>query len=458
MSRVLLVNPDIPMKRYLTQVELFPNGALLLLGTILKNEGHTVRIIHMMSDRVDLARLEETVKSFRPEIVGITSVTFQSRTLRETSKAVKRGNDRAKVVAGGPHISALISIDHPVSEDYPDIDYFVRGEGDYALSDIIEREPTSNIIVAESMSDLVTPPIDLDLIDIKKFTGAYPPGPRPEMFVMGSRGCPFGCTFCSRSVFGRNIRYREPSAVVDDAERLARDWNIKEVFFHDDTFNLNREWTEEVLHLIIARQLNKKLCFRTPCRVDRNLVDSDLLKLMKEAGFWLIFYGVESGSQTMLNRMHKDTTIDEITRAFRLTNEAGIKTEASFIIGLPGETNETIKSSIELWNEIKPDWCSFTRAVPFPGTELYQEAKRSGHLLFDPFDDIEVDKVLCRTTELTEGDIDRYAEMLGNMMLRKKLRQLVMNPANLVRVLRDLRNSKGVGRAVRRVLHGVGNE
>jgi len=451
MSKVLLVNPDIPMKRYLSQVEQFPNGALLQLGTILENEGHTVKVVHMMADGVNLKQLVQIVRIFRPEIVGLTAITFQSRTLRETSQAVKSVNKDIVIVAGGSHISALISMGYPVEEDYPDIDYFVGGEGEFIISEIVNgNQPTSNVLVAKLMNPLTSPPVDIGLVDINRFSGAYPPGSRPGMFVMGSRGCPFKCSFCSRSVFGNVVRYREPIAVVDDAERLARDWGIKEVFFQDDTFNLNRKWVEAILHLIIQRKLNKKLCFRTPCRVNKELIDLDLLKLMKEAGFWLIFYGVESGNQMMLDRMHKGTTVDEIKRAFRLTREAGIKTEASFIVGLPGETKGTIQDSFKLWKEIKPDWASFTRAIPFPGTELYTEAKKSGHLLIESFDDIEVDKVMCRTEALTGAEINIYAVILGNMVERAKLFQLVKNPIKFAAVANDIRRNGGIIRGIKR--------
>jgi len=451
MSRVLLINPYIPMKRYLTQAEQFPNGALLQLGTILQNEGHEVKLVHMMADKVDLLQLSEIVKDFNPEIVGLTAVTFQSRTLRETSKVVKDTNKDVIVVAGGSHISALISMGYPVVEDYPDIDYFVGGEGEFVLDEIIDKRPTSNIIVTKPMKPLTALPVNLNLVDINKFSGAYPPGPRPGMFVMGSRGCPFKCTFCSRSVFGNTVRYREPIAVVDDAERLMKDWGVREIFFQDDTFNMNRKWAEDILNLIIIKGLNKKLRFRTPCRVNKELIDLDLLDLMKEAGFWLIFYGVESGSQMMLDRMHKGTTVEEIKRAFKLTKEAGIKTEASFIVGLPEETVGTIRNSIDLYREIKPDWCSFTRAIPFPGTEFYTEAEQSEHLLIDSFDDIEVDKVMCRTDALTGEDIDRYAIMLGNMVTRKKLGQLLKNPIKFVTVLNDIRRDGGMKRGLKRI-------
>lgn len=451
MSGVLLINPYIPMKRYLTQVEQFPNGALLLLGTILENEGHKVKVVHMMADGVNLKQLAGIVKDFNPEIVGLTAVTFQSRTLRETSEAVKSANRDVVVVAGGSHISALISMGYSVALDYPDIDYFVRGEGEYILGDIINQKVLPKIINAKPLGILNSLPVNMGLVDINRFSGAYPPGPRPGMFVMGSRGCPYRCSFCSRSVFGNTVRYREPIAVVDDVERLAKDWGIREVFFQDDTFNVNRKWAEEILKLIIKRKLNKKLCFRTPCRVNSKLIDLDLLDMMKEAGFWLIFYGVESGSQVMLDRMNKGTTIDEIKKAFRLTQEAGIKAEASFIVGLPGETADTIQDSIKLYKEIKPDWGSFTRAIPFPGTELYREAKQLEHLLIDSFDDIEVDKVMCRTEALTGDDIDKYAMQLGNMVSREKLWQLLKNPIRLVTVINDIRSNGGIKRGIKKV-------
>ena len=171
---------------------------------------------------------------------------------------------------------------------------------------------------------------------------------------------------------------------------------------------------------------------------------------MKEAGFWLIFYGVESGSQMMLDRMHKGTKTQEIIRAFKLTKEAGIKTEASFIIGLPGETDETIKESIKLWKEIQPDWCSFTRAIPFPATEVYKEAKASGHLLIDSFDSIEVDKTLCRTKELTGDEIEEYALVLENIMLWEKLLQMLKNPFKLSKIIWNIKKTIGIKSGIER--------
>lgn len=451
MSKVLLINPDIPMERSLIQIEQFPNGALLQLGTILENKGHTVRIVHMMADGINLQQLSGIVKDFQPKVVGLTAITFQSRTLRETSKVVKSANSKTTVVAGGPHISALISINYPIPEEYPNIDYFVGGEGDFVLDEIINQKPTSNVLIAKPISTLIIPPVNMELIDINRFAGAYPPGPRPGMFIMGARGCPFKCTFCSRSVFGSTMRYREPMSIIDDVERLSKDWGIKEVFFQDDTFNLNRKWAEDILNLIIIRKLTKKLYFRTQCRVNERLVDLDLLKLIKEAGFWIIFYGVESGNQMMLDRMNKGTKVEEIKRAFRLTQEAGIKTQASFIVGLPGETRETIQDSIKLWKEIKPDWSSFTRAIPFPGTELYKEAKQAGHLLIDSFDDIEIDKVMCRTEALTGEEIENYAVALGNIVGRKKLWKLLKSPLDLLKILYDLKNISGIKRGIKQV-------
>ena len=106
---------------------------------------------------------------------------------------------------------------------------------------------------------------------------------------------------------------------------------------------------------------------------------------------------------------------------------------------------------IKLYKEIKPDWCSFTRAIPFPGTGFYEEVKQSGHLLIDSFDDIEVDKVMCRTEALTGEDIDKYAVLLGNMVSRKKLKQLLVNPAKLAVVLNDIRRNGGIKRGMKRV-------
>ncbi len=385
--RILLISPS---RSYPVMNEMYPSGALLLLGTLLKKQGHEVKVIHMVADRIGLNEFNHIFRVFSPDIVGFTVSTYQTKMTRILSEKIKRYNTQIITVAGGLHPSALRT---QFLVDFPDVDIAVYGEGEDAITDIANGVPLtqirgicyrqSNQIVTNIPTPLLSkldilPLPDKSLINFRRYSGLFPVGRRPSMCVMSSRGCPFRCTFCSKAVYGNTLRLRSPENVMEEIELLYRDWGVREVHFEDDTFNADRHWVNELLDLIIKRGYNKKLVFRVALRVNEKLVDIDLLRHLKAAGIWFIYYGVENGNQAMLDRMHKDITIEEAKRAFKLTHSVGIKTEAFFIIGMPRETVQTIQESYNLYKEIKPFWGGFSRAMPFPGTEFTREVKAKG--------------------------------------------------------------------------------
>ena len=156
---------------------------------------------------------------------------------------------------------------------------------------------------------------------------------------------------------------------------------------------------------------------------------------MKATNFWLIFFGVENGNPEMLKSMKKGITVDEIKRAFSLCHKVGIKTEASFIIGMPNETLQTIRDSEKLWRDIKPYWCSFSRAIPFPATEFYGIVKEKGHLLTQNFEDYQLNMTLVRTDELDKDTLEREAQRLNKLAMRQKAMNLLRaHPYQLARI------------------------
>ena len=436
MSKVLLLSPPTPWDSYVVQSELYPNLSIILLGTILNEAGHKAKVVHMLADKITLPKLKELITTFKPNIVGITMVTFQAKTSRIVMRLVKEIDSNIKVVIGGPHPSAL---GNSALSIFPDADIAVIGEGDEAILSIANRDITRGIMQPEPIKDLDSLPIpDLSLIDIKKFSGIYPPGPMPSFNILGSRGCPYSCKFCSHSAMGSKLRLRSPQNIIQEISTLHQKHGIKEFFFQDDTFNVNRRWVSDLLHYIIEYGLNKKIAYRARCRVDDKLIDSELLNLMKKASFWEIFYGVESGNQSMLDSMNKGITISEIKRAFKLTREAGIKTEASFIIGMPGETPKTILQSLKLWSELSPDWCSFSRAIPFPGTELEREVREKGHLIVDNPENFVLEKTLVRTDEMTAEQLEASAIEIGKTITADKFARMVKHPSEFVRTVKDM--------------------
>jgi anaerobic magnesium-protoporphyrin IX monomethyl ester cyclase len=385
-----------------------------------------VRCVHMAADSMSVEGLRECVSSVAPDIVGITMNTFQTKSAREISAVVKAVSKAILVVTGGPHPSALRN---RIFNDFPKIDVVVVGEGERTFLEIAEGKSLCTIkgICYQGVENEPRPPADdldhiplpdLDDIDLNRFCGTDPVLAHPDMFIMGSRGCPNKCTFCNRSIWGEaKMRFRKPAAVIEEVKWLHERYKVREIFFQDDTFNLNRRWLEEVLHGLIENGLNRRIAFKAQFRVNENLIDESLLRLAKQAGFWLIFYGVESGNQQMLDRMRKGTTVDEVKRAFKLTHQAGMKTLGSFLVGMPGETRETIADSIELWKEIRPFVTGCNLPVPFPGTDLDREVTEQGHKLIEDYDEYWPEGQFVRTEPLEARELKEQFDKFRKLII-----------------------------------------
>ena len=186
------------------------------------------------------------------------------------------------------------------------------------------------------------------------------------MYVMGSRGCPFNCSFCSDATWKRTLRKRDPGKIVDEAELLITRYGIRELYFQDDTFNVDKTWFSSICNEIISRGLHKKCTFKCPMRANRNIVTDELFALAKKANFWMVFFGVESGSQKVLNEVCKNLTKEEIVRAFTIARKWGIQTYASFMVGNYPEDLDTVSESIAFAQEIRTRSCRGSTPYPVP--------------------------------------------------------------------------------------------
>ena len=431
--RILLVS--VP-RNYPMGNEMYPSGAPLLLGTMLKKQGHAVRVVHMVADKMGVTGFCKILQDFRPNIVGFTVSTYQTKMTRLLLEKVKEFDADIVTVVGGSHPSALRS---EFLTAFPNTDIVVYGEGEKAITDITQGTRLSHVkgicfrengkvITTESsplIPDLdILPFPDKSLISFERYSGLFPVGRRPCMFIMSSRGCPYRCSFCSKAVYGSALRLRSPENIMDEVELLYREWGVREIHFGDDTFNANRKWATDLLNLIIKGGWHKKLIFRVALRVNENILDLDLLNHLKAAGVWFVMFGVESGNQGMLDRMHKGITVDEVRRAFQLTHSVGIKTEAYFVIGLPGETAYTVLDSYNLYKEIKPYWAGFSRAMPFPGTEFTREVKAAGHLLHENYDEFSPSCMAVRTEAMSANELDIQVDLLNRMATWDKVKHV----------------------------------
>jgi len=417
-KQILLINPAQNQTHVNKQVGIYPSGALTLIGTMCQNEGHTVKIIDATVDTITVSEMKKIINYFNPDIVGITMNTFQTKNARLWLETIKEVDENILTVVGGPHPSAL---ELNIFKDFNNIDISVIGEGEFTFLEIVNgknKEEIKGICYNNKINKLRpaalnldhVPPTNFDLVDLSKYPGIV--GTGKSMFIMASRGCPSNCTYCNKSVFGTKVRYRSPKRVVEDIKQMHEKYGINEIYFQDDTLNLNRRWLESIFNLIINNRLNIDVSYRIAFRANKNLVDEQLLALAKLANVTSIFYGVESGNQEMLNRMKKGLTIEELKRAFKLTHAAGIETTAAFIIGLPGETINTIKDTANMWKEINAKQCGFTLATPFPNTAFQKEIISKNHLLDTNYDNYRLGGNYIRTDELTSEQLEFFSVML----------------------------------------------
>ncbi|HDI46267.1 MAG TPA: radical SAM protein, partial [Candidatus Methanomethylia archaeon] len=222
--------------------------------------------------------------------------------------------------------------------------------------------------------------------------------------VMSSRGCPFRCIFCSSSrIFGRVWRGRSPKNVVDEIEELCDKWKAKHIEFADDTFTLNMKRAEEISKEIIRRGLD--IFWACGARVDT--LRRELVQWMKKAGCHVIYIGVESGSQRILNLLKKGIRLEQVIKAVKWLKEAGMEITASYVIGTPGETKEEVERTIKFAVKLDTDFAQFTAMTPYPGTEVYEYAKREGLLLTNDWSKFTTIKPVMRTKELSAEEIEK---------------------------------------------------
>ena len=204
-------------------------------------------------------------------------------------------------------------------------------------------------------------------------------------FVTTSRGCPYECIFCrSPILWNRKARSRSVKSIIKELDLLKK-LKIKNFLVHSDVFTVNRKIAIELCKTMI----NRKFKFKWICNSRVDTVDEELLIWMKKAGCWMINYGIESGSQKVLDRAKKGITVSQIKKAVILTKKIGIKVWGYFMIGLPGENWQTVDETIKLAKELPLDLANFAVAAPYPGTEFYKLAKRKGWLISSNWEDFD---------------------------------------------------------------------
>lgn len=349
--------------------------------------------VERFSQKEVVARLKEKEL---PGVVGITSMTCNINIASKIMRWIKEESPDSITVVGGAHCSAI-----PLRtlSEFKSFDVGVVGEGEMTFLEICERVRERKTldgvrgIVRRREDEVVLeearPPIqDLDwlpnpardLIKHELYKGASTPGLDAVLYrgteLFTSRGCPEKCSFCaSHLIYGRKVRFRSAEHILEEVDECIKNWGYRHFTIDDDTFTLNPSRLEKLCEGFKERKIT------WDCDTRVNLVNKEMLKMMAQSGCKKIAFGVESGSQRILDLIHKRITLDEIRQAFSWAHQAGLITTAFLMIGShPSETKEDIEASFKLIKEIDPELMALAVAVPYPGTELYQVMKEKGYI------------------------------------------------------------------------------
>jgi anaerobic magnesium-protoporphyrin IX monomethyl ester cyclase len=388
---ILLINPSYDSVYKGTRIkEGVPYSPVLSLSTIatpLIKDGHKVSIIDSNIFTNPNTVILEKIKQFAPHYIGITFTTPLYEEMIKITQLAKNLDKNIILVGGGAHISSFP--EETLRNSLLDI--AVRGEGDFTLSEIISgksKKEIYGISYKEGTNITSNPPReyikDLDILpypawnlyDLKKYkTTNLLAKENPAGWLETSRGCVYKCPYCNKSIFGRTFRTKSAKRVLAEIEYMLN-LGFKEIHIADDCFTTDIKRANDICDEIIKRKLKFPWATPTGIRVDR--ITEELLKKMAQAGCYRVFYGIESGSQRILNNINKGISLDQIRNAVRISNKVGMETYGYFMIGLPGETEEDMKKTLEFAKSLNLTMAKMSITIPIPGSVLFDEWNKKG--------------------------------------------------------------------------------
>ena len=427
---------------------------------VLEKEGFEVKLIDAPAQKLSLQDTVDEIKRFEPELVVIDTSTPSIDNDIKVAESVKDATN-SFITLVGTHVSALPEETLKTSEK---IDAIARKEYDYTIKDLafvlkgkkdlksilglsfrekgrIVHNPDRPMIQNLDELPFVTS-VYKKYLNVKNYF--YSSAEYPMVMIMTGRGCPFRCFFCNwpQVFFERKYRLRSPENVVAEFEFIVKDLpEVKEVGVEDDTLTADIPRVREICRLLIEKGINKKLKWYANVRV---ALDLETMKMMKKAGCRLIIPGYESGVQEILDNAHKGITLEQSREFAKNAKKAGLMVHGCFIIGLPGETKETARKTIDFAKELDPDDAQFFPLIPYPGTEAYEWAKKNNYILTEDFSEWSTKEgwhnSIVSTPNLTNKEILALCNQaklefyLRPKFIFKTIKLVITNPGEIGRV------------------------
>jgi radical SAM superfamily enzyme YgiQ (UPF0313 family) len=417
------------------------------------SQAHGVEVLCIdgIAERCELESVVRRVRHFAPHlIVAETSTTSLTNDLTALA-ALKDEMPGVRIAVYGSHV-------HERAADglrAPAIDFVIRGEPEVTSLELVRAIDSgastiglAGVITRDSHGRLVAGPDrplihDIDSLpypmrDGMPMTSYNVPGfPPPVMFIYGSRGCPYPCTFClwPQTILKGSYRMRTGEKIAEEIAWVLEHYpDTRSFFFDDDTFNLGRERCLRFADEMVRR----KLCVPWGMNARADNWDRYLMERLVGTGLFTIRVGVESGDPDVLARTKKGITLDQVRTTLELAHSLGVRNHVSFVIGLPGETERSVDNTIRFIKSVPVDSVQFSVAIPFPGTELYREAQERGHLLTHDWSQYNgFDHVVVRTDEMSADAIRRAVDRARRSVYISP--RFILRRLSYVRDFRDLR-------------------
>ncbi len=409
---VMLINPydENAVKNALGFIT--PPLNLMYLASSLEEESYSVKIIDDDLLQKGYENVSKQAEKLNPQLVGVTATTSTIKSALKYLELIKNILPESLTVIGGPHTTFM---PYETLKNSDNLDVVVIGEGEETMVDLTNHA-TQNIEDINDVNGIVyrdwkdgnlktteKRPLIKDL-DKLPFPArhlvpfdSYGVSQEQTGGIITSRGCVYNCNYCSSSlIMGKKFRSRSPGNVVDEIEELIDTYHINDIGFMDDTFMLNKKRASDIADEIKARDLD--LTFVASSRVDR--VDKSLLENLKSSGLKTIYYGVESGSQRILDLMKKGITLKNVEDAVKMAKDVNLDVLTSFILGYPGETEEDMNTTIDFSTKLDSDYCQYSILTPFPGTPIYKDLIEKNLIDNEDWDRYTVLKPILKYNEL----------------------------------------------------------
>ena len=374
------------------KANIMPPLGLASIAAYLDQAGFNSSILDCYAHPDADARFVQLLRELRPALLGISVTTASIHDGVRMAGLAKAELPELKVAVGGPHVSAL---KEQVLEFSALLDYAVIGEGEQTLLELAQLggavpEQVEGVVWRRSDGSIAnngyrTTALVLDELPFPAYEklAGYPDAYKlpifnypkaPNSSCISSRGCPYSCSYCDRSVFRRTFRYNSADYLYRHLSYLKDRFGIRHINFYDDQFTFHRGRVEEFCRLMIERPLN--MTFN--CAVRAEHVDRELLQLMKAAGCWMVSLGIESGDEELLSQHRQNANLDLLAETIRTIKSCGIRTKGLLMMGLPGENEASIRRSMEYVYSLPIDDFNLAKFTPFPGSPIYENIHELG--------------------------------------------------------------------------------